>query len=365
MSNWFKKLEDDFTKLASDLPSPTSSVISLASPSFNWAVGNGGLTEGKAVCFFGPESSGKSLLAQLTIIALQKKDPNGVVVWFDAEYSFNKDWFIKLGGDPDRILVRQTNDPLDIFDYCWTTLDEMCKQGMPLKAIVLDSVKSVCYPGDEKDKSTSITMGGAGAKYLGPTLKRLLRFVKEHNVTTLFVQQVYEELDQYKAMANPYVIPSGRALKHYCDYMIQVEKFESKKNQLLGAKTMSGVEAQLGHKVRVKIKKNRVGAPARVGEFFLDYENGIVNTEEELFELAKSLNVIFHPISESTGKPSNMLWQFENDDPIRGQDNMKQLVLENTTLRSRILKACLGVSEDAIELRNQTITEDDNIVEGL
>jgi len=64
-SKWMSKLTSDFGKIAADIPKPTDQVIPLASPSLNWAIGNGGLVVGKALCYYGPESGGKSLLMQL------------------------------------------------------------------------------------------------------------------------------------------------------------------------------------------------------------------------------------------------------------------------------------------------------------
>ena len=59
---WLKKLTNDFGKLSAEMPPPSADVIKLASPSFNWATGAGGIPVGRAVCFFGGENSGKSLL---------------------------------------------------------------------------------------------------------------------------------------------------------------------------------------------------------------------------------------------------------------------------------------------------------------
>ena len=112
-----KKLTGDFGKLAADIASPSDTVIKMPSPSLNYCVGNGGITQGKAVCFFGPESGGKSLMMQLVLIQIQKDFPDSFQILFDAEYAFNPDWFSKLGGDLNRLIVRQTNDPIHIFDY--------------------------------------------------------------------------------------------------------------------------------------------------------------------------------------------------------------------------------------------------------
>ena len=355
MSKWMTQLTKDFGGvMAADLPD--LQVISLPSPSLNWAVGNGGIYEGKAVTFYGPESGGKSLLSLLTMIEIQKADSNAIVAWFDAEYSFNKDWFAKLGGDLTRLVVYQTNDPVKIFDFMWTDMLIMLQDGMPLRGMVIDSVKSILYPGDVKATSTDLTMGGSGAKYLGPTLKRLLPVIRDYNITTCLVQQVTEEIDGYKKLANPWVVPDGRALKHFSDYMCEVTKVESKAGKMTEGKNMMNSDQQVGHKVRVKIKKNRAGAPARVAEFNLHYDHGIVDTENELFDLAKSLGVIFHPMSPTTGRPSNMMWQFGDMDPVKGEANMKAAIGGDIVMYSAIIDACYGVTDDAsIAARNEEL----------
>lgn len=365
VNKWMKKLEGDFAKVASTMPKPSESVIQLPSPSFNWMVGNGGITEGKAACFFGPESGGKSLLAQLVLIALQKKHPESIQILIDAEFSFNPDWFQKLGGDLDRLLVKQTNDPLQIFDWMEKDVLEMLQDGAPINGLMIDSVKSIRYPGDLKNKSTDITMGGSGAKYLGPAFKGLLPIVRTYGITTLLIQQVYEEMDQYKKMNNPWLIPDGRALKHFCDYMLQVERIDTKAGRLEDGKNMVGGANQIGHKVRVKGKKNRVGAPYRVAEFSLQYDTGIVDTENEIYELAKSMGIIYHPISPNTGKPNNMMWAFKDHDHIKGEANMKQYITADAAILHEVYTACLAADDDQLAARNEGMETTDIDLEEL
>lgn len=365
VSKWMSKLEGDFAKIAANMPKPSDHVISLPSPSFNWCVGNSGITEGKAVCFFGPESSGKSLLSQLVLIELQKKYPESIQILIDAEFSFNPTWFQKLGGDLNRLLVKQTNDPLQIFDWLEKDVLAMLQEGAPINGLMIDSVKSIRYPGDIKAKSTDISMGGSGAKYLGPALKGLLPIIRTYNITTLLIQQVYEEMDQYKKMNNPWIIPDGRALKHFCDYMLQVERVDSKQGRIEAGETIAGGAHQVGHKVRVKGKKNRVGAPYRVAEFSLNYEKGIVDTESEIYELAKSMNIIYHPISPTTGKPNNMMWAFKDYPHVKGEANMKQFITGDKSLLIEVYEACLSADDSMVAERNKTVSTTDIDVENL
>jgi recombination protein RecA len=357
-NKWMSKLTSDFGAIAESMPDPKDAVIPMPSPSLNWAIGNGGLVEGKAICFFGPESGGKSLLMQLTLIEIQKKDPNAICVLFDAEYSFNKAWFKKLGGDLERLYVRQTNDPVKIFDYISGEMLELVQDGCPIKAIAIDSVKSIKYPKDNKKVSTDQTMGGGGASYLGSALKHVTPVIRENNITCLLIQQVYEEMDQYKKMRNPYIVPDGRALKHFCDYMAQVDKLETKDGIVESGSNLHGGSAQIGHKVRVKFKKNRVSAPYRTAQFTLNYESGIVDQGNEVFELAKSLGIIYHPVNPETGKENNQMWTFAGMKPVRGEDNMRAHVLNDPRLVFEIIEACNSASEDATKARNEAVGAD-------
>ena len=352
---WMSSLTADFGAIADSLPEPTDKVINLASPSLNWSIGNGGLVEGKAICWYGPESGGKSLLMQLTLIQIQRQNPEAICVLFDAEYSFNKAWFRKLGGDLLRLYVRQTNDPLKIFDYISGEMLEKIQEGCPIKAIAIDSVKSIKYPKDVKKQSTDLTMGGGGASYLGSALKHVTPVIRENGITCLLVQQVYEEMDQYKKMRNPWIVPDGRALKHFCDYMAQVEKLETKENVIEIGENIHGGAAQIGHKVRVKFKKNRVAAPYRTAQFTLNYDEGIVDTGNEIFDLAKSLGIIHHPVNPETGKENNQMWRFATQEAIRGEANMRNAVLASKDLQDAIMAACNAADTDAVTSRNNSM----------
>ena len=117
MSKWFTKLDDSWGKLASELKALAPLVIPTPSPSLNWATAKGGFTPGKISVLFGPESSGKSLLAMYAIIEQQQRDSEALALWFDSEFSFNEILFTKLGGDLSRLRVKKTNRPVEIFDF--------------------------------------------------------------------------------------------------------------------------------------------------------------------------------------------------------------------------------------------------------
>lgn len=363
MSKWMSKLSSDFGVLVESLKKETPKPYPLPSPSLNWATTIGGFQPGKIHIMYGAESSGKSAMAMMGIIAMQKADPEAIALWFDAEFSFSPGLFEMLGGDIKRIRVKKTNDPLQIFDFIGKDVLEVLQDGAPIKAIVIDSIKAIRYPKDHKKQTTDQTMGGSGAPYLPSAIKLILPVIAEFNIMTCFIQQVSMQLDPMKALRNPYVLPDGAALKHAADLMLEVTKLDTKAGTIEGGTTIAGGTAQVGHKVRVKVKKNRLGAPARVAQFDFSYELGIINQPQEIFELGKSLNLIYHPVNSVTGKPNNQMWQFGNYDPIRGEENMKHWVVSNKNIQDEIMAACYEHKDAKANVDISGFVQDDMDVE--
>lgn len=348
-NKWMSKLTSDFGVAASKLKTQKPTPVPSWSPSLNWATCQGGFIPGKVNIFYGPESSGKSMLSMMAIVELQRQDSDALAIWFDAEYSFNAQMFEKLGGDLDRLVVRKSNDPVKIFDYIGGEMLELIQDGAPIKGIVIDSIKAIRYPKDVRKLTTDQIMGGSGSQYLGSALKLVVPVVAEYKLLTVFIQQVTAQLDPMKALRNPYVISEGHALKHAADLMLEITRVDSKKGVIEHGETITGAAAQVGHKVRVKVKKNRMGAPARQAEFTFHYDLGVIDTGSEIFELAKALGVIKHPVNPDTGRENPQMWCFGNEQPVRGEQNIKNMVAADKDLQARILSACYEYQDVKVE----------------
>lgn len=364
-NKWMSKLTSDFGKVASTLIKDAPKPIPTRSPSLNWALVKGGFVPSKVSVLYGPESCGKSMLAMMAIIEMQQRDPEALAVWFDAEFSFSADFFVKLGGDPDRLVVRKTNDPLKIFDYMGGEMLELIQDGAPIKAIVIDSIRSIRYPKDNKKQSTDMIMGGTGANYLPSAFKMIIPVIAEHNIMALFIQQVSIQIDPMKALRNPYVLPDGQALKHIADVMLEIVKLDTKAGVVEAGETIAGGAQQVGHKVRVKVKKNRMGAPARVAQFTFGYGTGIINTGDEIFDLAKSLGVVYHPINPESGKENAQMWAVGSHQPIRGEANMRALVVGDKGIQEEIMGKCYEFQDGTVTVDADGVVQDDVIGEDL
>jgi hypothetical protein len=138
--------------------------------------------------------------------------------------------------------------------------------------------------------------------------------------------------------------------------MAQVDKLETKDGVVEIGENMVGGASQVGHKVRVRFKKNRVAAPYRTAQFTLSYDSGIVDVGNEIFDLAKSLGVIYHPVNPETGKENPQMWKFGDHDPVRGEANIRQTVNASDKMQAEIIETCNRASDDLIQSRNLAMT---------
>lgn len=359
------KLTSDFGTVASSLKKNEAAPIPSWSPSLNWATAKRGFVPGKVNIVYGPESCGKSMLAMMAIIELQRRDKDAIAIWFDSEFSFNVDFFVKLGGDSDRLIVRKSNDPLKIFDYIGGEMLEALQEGAPIKSIVVDSVRSIRFPKDMKKQTTDMIMGGTGANYLPSAFKLILPVIAEYNLLTFFIQQVSIQIDPMKALRNPYVLPDGQALKHAGDLMLEMVKLDTKNGVVESGETITGAAQQIGHKVRIKVKKNRMGAPARMAQFTFSYDHGVIDTASEIYELAKSLGVVYHPKNPDTGKENVQMWQFGTYDAVRGDANMLDFIKGSKTLQDEILEACYRHVDAKVEVDANGVVVDNDAMDDI
>jgi recombination protein RecA len=349
--DWMSKLTKDFGCSAADFKKEKAAMIPTWSPSLNWALTTGGWTAGKINVLYGPESCGKSMLAMMAIVQLQRQDKEALSVWFDSEFSFAPNFFEKLGGDLKRLVLRRSNDPLKIFDWIAGDMLEAIQDGAPIKCIVIDSIKSIRYPKDIKKESTNQTMGGTGSSYLPSAFKMILPVIAEHEIFTFLIQQVTMQIDTIKAMRNPYVLTEGQALKHASDTMLEITKQDTKAGTITAGETIAGGDAQVGHTMRVKVKKNRLGPPARVAQFQYHYDRFMINAGEEIFSLAKALGVI----SKKDGGRSLF---FNNVSLGKGEQDAKDNLEKDLALQKKILEACYLYRDISIKVDSTGFVEE-------
>ena len=110
--------------------------ISTGSLSLDLALGIGGLPRGRIVEVYGPESSGKTTLAQHVVAQAQKS--GGKCAYIDAEHALDPIYAKKLGVDIDNLLISQP----DTGEQALEIADTLVRSGA-IDVLVVDSVAAL------------------------------------------------------------------------------------------------------------------------------------------------------------------------------------------------------------------------------
>ena len=298
------------------------------SPSLNWSLR---VDHGHSTCIYGPEGSGKSLLSMIYTGSMMQADPMACAVLITTEMRVpTPERLITLGIDPERLLIRQANTLHDVFDWV-TSKDEKfvnsdgtkggpgllyaLEEGFNCKALIVDSIKGISGPREQNADSVEKEIMGDLSKFLNPALRGILPVIRKYDLMTILVQQVSMNMnpDEVKYQNKKWIVPSGQALKHFCETMALCERVESKDSKLFDP-TMQSIRelpVQVGHTVRVKVEKDNLGNPFREAQFRINYDKGIVDIGLEVATLAANLGVVKHPVNVETGKEIIAQWVFQ------------------------------------------------------
>lgn len=286
--------------------------IKTGSARLDEAIGIGGIPRGRIIQLAGQESSGKTMLALSCIREYLNENPDNTALFIDAEYTYDPEWAQKQGVDTSRVMVIKTNEAKAIFEGLIGTmkvnsqtkkvsknmkgiLDHVIEGTDPrfksLGIIVLDSIAVLNTP-----LEISATVGKANVapipRFMSTELKKLTPVVAEANVAFVAINQVRVNVGQM--FGDPTTSPGGKALKHACSLMLNMAPVFARDSVIKDSS-----DKRIGHTVRVKIQKNKVGAPFRQAEYKVEYQRGIVNSYEELFDLALEYKLIERPSSQS------------------------------------------------------------------
>jgi len=190
-----------------------------------------------------------------------------------------------------------------IFDRINGDIKTMLEDGAPIKMIIIDSLQGISGPKETAAESTSNHIIGDNAMTLQRGLKAILPIIRKYNIGLLLTAHVRDNLDA--GMYGPKLkMGGGWYMKHFAETYIEVSRDNSKegKQDLLGnelsdssIKDFKDNKEITGHKIYVKMTENSLGVAGRTGEFTIDYDKGLINTHEEVFQLALILNLVERP----------------------------------------------------------------------
>jgi RecA/RadA recombinase len=340
MSNWKKALKALPSAVDFDYDAfAPENCLYTPSPSLNWIFANKsmGIPKGTGTLLWGRPKGGKSLIIQAAIAEMHKRDPEGIALIYSSEMrGFLQDGSI-AGVDKDRLVIIDSNRPEVIFDEFETTIDSMMEEGMPLRIVALDSLNSIGGTKALDGKSVNDHLMGDKAITVQRGLEKMLPIVRKRKLVMFATAQVRDNFDAGPHGPKEKMAASWSA-KHAFEYYVNVRRAEASddKVDLSGAKfeddekkDIRGNKEITGHKIIAKMDQNSVGTPGRSAQITFSYKHGIINQNEEVFELAKNLGII-----ENVGAGSYVLY----GQKIRGKAEVGEKIKESVDLQKKLLE---------------------------
>jgi recombination protein RecA len=269
-------------------------------------LGIGGVPRGRIIEIYGPESSGKTTLAQHVLAEAQRM--GGVVAYVDAEHALDPSYAAKCGVNVDEMLISQP----DTGEQALEIVDVLVRSGA-VDAIVVDSVAAL-VPRAEIEGDMGDSHVGVQARLMSQALRKLTAAISKSNCVVIFINQLREKIGVM--YGNPETTPGGKALKFYASVRLDIRPIDQIKQ---------GNES-VGRRVKVKVVKNKVAPPFRVAEFDLMYNEGI-SKEGGLLDVGLEMGIL---------KKSGAFYSFGETRLGQGRENAKEFLRQNQDVRDAL-----------------------------
>jgi len=230
----------------------------------------GGWAYNRVSNIVGDRSTGKTLLAIEASANFINSNPDGHVVYVEAEAAFDKDYAGSLGLHLDRVEFPEMTTIEDVFE----DLEARLVEGCPRTLMIIDSLDALSDRAEQGRKIDDGSYAMTKQKKLSELFRRMIKRLQSSNVTLMIVSQVRDAIGV--AFGEKHKRSGGRALDFYASQVIWLAS--------LGQihKTVKGVKRTTGIRVKARCKKNKVAKPFRDAEFPLVFEYGVEDLQASL-----------------------------------------------------------------------------------
>ena len=285
--------------------------ISTGCLSLDIAFGIGGVPRGRVIEIYGPESSGKTTLAQHIVAEVQKT--GGIAAFVDAEHALDPDYAAKIGVNINELLISQPDSGEQALEIVETLV-----RSNAVDVVVVDSVAAL-VPQKEIEGDMGDQHMGLQARLMSQALRKLTAIIGKTKTTVIFINQIRNKIGVF--FGNPETTTGGNALKFYSSVRVEVRR---------AAQIKQG-ENIIGNRVKVKIVKNKVAAPFKTCEFDIMYNEGI-SVAGDLLDSGVQYEVI---------KKNGNTYSFGEVKLGTGRETAKKMINEDVKLMAQLRKAIM------------------------
>ena len=305
-----EKIEKDFGKGSimklGDKATVNVDAIPTGALSLDVALGIGGVPRGRIIEIYGPESSGKTTLAQHIVAECQKK--GGIAAFVDAEHALDPEYARNLGVQVDDLLISQPDTGEQALDIT----EELVRSGA-VDIVVVDSVAAL-VPKAEIEGSMEDQQMGLQARLMSKALRKLTGIIGKTNTTVIFINQLRMKIGVM--YGNPETTTGGNALKYYASVRMEIKRTEG----------LKGDGEDIGNHVRVRVLKNKVAPPFRTAEFDIIFGKGICKIGN-ILDVAVNLDIV---------KKAGSWFSFNEEKLGQGRDKAKEFLAEKPDILSTV-----------------------------
>ena len=255
----------------------------------------GGIPMGRLTGFVGPESCGKTLMANKIMANAQKKGM--YVAYFDTEGALDEATAKRLGCDTSRI----KHVPSEITEQCRNEIVQFLNSiiennlhGQVL--LVIDSLGNLITTQEKKkiDEGVDTVDMGNRARQLKSLMRAITHAAAKANCPVVFTNHIYEDPSQM----HPSAIKKqagGSGPLYMASVTVQMskktEKAEDSKNKDSNSETTILSKGINGLTLRALTTKNRFVTPFLEIEMYLNFRTGL-NKYSGLLEMAEGYGVL-------------------------------------------------------------------------
>lgn len=326
-----KSFKDKLNRALSTIKSPTFNMgfarndlfVSTGNFALNWRLSgrfDRGYCFGRSVIVGGEPGSGKSLHTAYTCAQAQKQ-LGAHIIWMDVEKASSEEWLAACGLDMENVTYMRAGTVTDAKEM----LALLCAQAREAEkefaeggdepqpvVIVIDSYSAFMTESEYEKAVKGENVGDMGqlAQQIGRLVKQATHLTDGLPVLVIGMVHIYYNQDGFGEKEK---LTGGIKTLYMASYSIKMNKYKLTAEDMKEKGSKEELRQVRGIKSVVEIQKSRFSKPFEKITIEVPYATGM-DSYSGLFDIMKTLGIIYTPTNPETGKQSVGWWTYKGAD---------------------------------------------------